>query len=214
MLNIERFVCNMFQENCYIVSDETGECVIIDCGAFYQEEKDAIVSYIKDNNLKPVHLLCTHGHIDHNFGNNALSAELNMQPEMHNADTPLYERLKEQASILCGVDLKEDIVPMGRYFSDGEIISFGSHKFKVINTPGHTPGSVFFYCEAENLAFSGDTLFRFSIGRTDFELGSYEDIIASLKNITSILPSSTTILPGHGPKTTIGEELRYNPYLK
>ena len=98
----------MFQENCYIVSDETGECVVIDCGAFYQEEKDAIVSYIKDNNLKPVHLLCTHGHIDHNFGNNALSAELNMQPEMHNADTPLYERLKEQASILCGVDLKED----------------------------------------------------------------------------------------------------------
>ena len=186
----------MFQENCYIVSDETGECAIIDCGAFYQEEKDAIVSYIKDNNLKPVHLLCTHGHIDHNFGNNALSAELNMQPEMHNADTPLYERLKEQASILCGVDLKEDIVPMGRYFSDGEIISFGSHKFKVINTP------------VAKLIIEKVT------GRTDFELGSYEDIIASLKNITSILPSSTTILPGHGPKTTIGDELRYNPYLK
>lgn len=103
---------------------------------------------------------------------------------------------------------------LGTLLSDTSVITFGNHKLNVIHAPGHTPGSVFYYCEEENCAFSGDTLFCMSIGRTDFEMGSYKDIIKSLNMIIESLPSATTILPGHGPKTTIEKELKNNPFLR
>lgn len=213
MINIQRFVCNMFQENCYVVNDETNECVIIDCGAFYEEERDAVVNYIKDKGLTPKHLLCTHAHIDHNFGNNTIYNEFGLKPEVCAKDGMLMERLREQAMAFVGLDFKEEIPSVGRFLSDNEIVSFGNHQFRVINTPGHTPGSVFFYCEEENLAFSGDTLFRMSIGRTDFQFGSYDDIVKSLAHIARLLPEDTLILSGHGEQTTIKDELKYNPYM-
>ena len=104
--------------------------------------------------------------------------------------------------------------PVGKYLSDDDLIEFGTHRFTIIPTPGHTPGSVFFYCKEEKIAFSGDTLFRMSIGRTDFELGNYDDIIVSLKSLSGHMPLETTILPGHGPQTTLGEEVQCNPYFK
>ena len=82
MLNIQKFVCNMIQENCYVVSDETKECIIVDCGAYYPEERKAIVQYIRDNQLTPKHLICTHGHIDHNFGNNTIYNEFGLKREV------------------------------------------------------------------------------------------------------------------------------------
>jgi glyoxylase-like metal-dependent hydrolase (beta-lactamase superfamily II) len=86
MLNIQRFVCNMLQENCYVVSDETKECVIVDCGVYYQEERKALVNYIRDNGLVPKHLIATHGHLDHNFGNNTIYEEFGLKVELHHAD--------------------------------------------------------------------------------------------------------------------------------
>lgn len=214
MLNIQKFVCNMFQENCYVVSDETNECVIIDCGAFYEEEKKALTNYIKDKKLTPQHLICTHAHIDHNFGNNIIYESFGLKPEVCIDDSILMNKLKEQAQFFIGLDYKEKIPSVGRYFSYNDIIKFGSHKFRIISTPGHTPGSVFFYCKEENISFSGDTLFRMSIGRTDFELGDYDAIIKSLKNIRKELPEDTVILSGHGESTTLKDELRYNPYFR
>ena len=212
MLTIQRFECNMLQENCYIISDETKECVICDCGAYYPAERAAIVDYIRDNGLTPVHLLSTHGHIDHNFGNNTIFDEFGLKPEVHKEDQHLMDMLAEQAETLVGITLDYAMPPVGKYFGDGDEITFGSHRLKVIETPGHSKGSVFFYCPEEAIALSGDTLFRNSIGRTDYLGGSMFQIIQSLRMITQ-LPDDVVILPGHGDKTTIGLELASNPYL-
>ncbi len=202
----------MLQENCYIISDETKECVICDCGAYYPAERAAIVDYIRDNGLTPVHLLSTHGHIDHNFGNNTIFDEFGLKPEVHKEDQHLMDMLAVQAETLVGITLDYAMPPVGKYFGDGDEITFGSHRLKVIETPGHSKGSVFFYCPEEAIALSGDTLFRNSIGRTDYLGGSMFQIIQSLRMICQ-LPDNTVVYPGHGPQTTIGTELSSNPYL-
>lgn len=212
MLKIERFVCNMIAENCYIVSDETKECVIVDCGAYYPEERKAIKDYISTNGLKPVHLIATHGHIDHNFGNNTVFDSFGVQVEVHQDDEYLMDILPEQAERIAGVKLDYDMPAVGRYLNGNDIINFGNHHFTIIETPGHSKGSVFYYCKEEHVAFSGDTLFQGSIGRTDIAGGSMFQIIQSLRTISQ-LPDETVILPGHGEQTTIGRELAENPYL-
>ena len=213
MIEIKHFVCNAFQENCYIASDETKEAVVIDCGALYEEESAAIATYIHDNKLKPVHLLATHGHIDHNFGNRFIFNEYKLKVEVNARDKQLMEHLPEQAKTLCGLTLEEELPPVGLYLPDSGKISFGNHTLQILHTPGHSPGSVFFVCEEEKLVFSGDTLFRHSIGRTDFYFGSFDDIMESLHSKVAKLPAETVVLPGHGPQTTIGHELSSNPYL-
>lgn len=201
----------MIKENCYVVSDSSKECVIIDCGAYYEEERRAIVDYILNDNLKPVHLLVTHGHLDHNFGNNTVFDEFGLKPEAGYGDRELIENLKGQAKDTFGVEVDYDFPPVGHYFDDEEVISFGNHQLSIIPTPGHTPGGVTFYCKEEKVAFTGDTLFKGSIGRTDLG-GSMFMIINSLRELAQ-LPDDTTILPGHGDSTTIGDELAHNPYM-
>lgn len=212
MLKIERFICNMLQENCYVVSDESKECVIIDCGAFLPEERKNIVSYIRDNNLVPKHLIATHGHIDHNFGNNTLFQEFGLAPKVHKGDKSLMEALPEQAQAFAGIVLEYDMPPVGKYLDETDRISFGNHAFTIIETPGHSCGSIFLYCKEEKIAFSGDTLFKGSIGRTDFAGGSMLQMMQSLRMIGQ-LPDDTEIYPGHGNSTTIGMELATNPYM-
>lgn len=214
MLKIEKFECNMFQENCYIASDETKECVIIDCGALYKEERSAIGSYIKANELTPKRLICTHGHLDHNFGDAEIFKLYGLRPELSAKDEMLISNLKAQSESFLGMEMNEAGVSAGRFFGENETIEFGSHSFTVISTPGHTPGSVMFYCEKENVVFSGDTLFKMSIGRTDFQFGSYKDIVESLKKVCHSLPADCIVLPGHGEQTTIGFEMEHNPYIR
>lgn len=214
MIKIERFVCNMFQENCYVVNDETGEAVIIDCGTFYEEERNALMAYIRNNNLDVKHLIATHGHLDHNFGNDLIEKELKLKVEVYSEDEELMNNLDLQTRQLLRMPYPFDIAPVGRYLHEDDMISFGRHQLSIIPTPGHSPGSVVFYCKEENIAFSGDTLFRMSIGRTDFAGGSYEEIIHSLKMLTTTLPPHTQVLPGHGTATTIGDEKLYNPYIR
>ena len=213
MLEIKIFMCNLLQENTYIVSDDTKECVIIDCGAYYEEERTAIVPYIKENELTPKHLLCTHGHFDHNFGIDTIFQTFGLRAEIAAEDDYLVNDLNEQFMDIVGAPLRREFPKAGRFFEPDEVIHFGRHELKVLKTPGHTPGGVVFYCEEEKVVFSGDTLFRMSIGRTDFKGGSYEDLMNSLKNVIAKLPADTVVYSGHGPKTIIGEELRYNPYL-
>ena len=213
MLNVKRFMCNMLQENCYVVSDESHECVIIDCGAQYQEERGALSRYIKENGLTPMHLLATHGHLDHNWGNIALYEEFGLKVEARAEDEFLIAHLGKQASELFGFQLNEEEAPIGHYFSEGEEIHFGIHTFTVLHTPGHTPGGCVFYCESEKTVFTGDTLFRMSIGRTDFEGGSWKEMTESLQLLAK-LPADTVIYSGHGPQSTIADELQFNPYLR
>ncbi len=212
MLNIVRFVCNPIQENTYVMSDETNECVIVDCGAFFPEERKAIVDYIRSNHLVPKHLIATHGHIDHNFGNNTMFEEFGLKPEVHADEAQLMDTLPEQAESFCNITLDYEMPAVGRFLSANDKICFGSHTFTILETPGHTPGSVFYYCKEENVAFSGDTLFHNSVGRTDIPGGSMFLLIQSLRAISQ-LPDETQILPGHGDYTTMGKEQTSNPYL-
>lgn len=214
MFHIQHFMCNPLQENCYVVSDETRECVIIDCGAYYEEEKDAIANYINQNQLKPVHLLATHGHLDHNFGNAFLFGRYGLKVEICAEDRQLVESLPEQASSLFGMEIDETQPETGHLLKDGDTVTFGNHALQVLQTPGHSHGSALFYCKEEQVAFTGDTLFRMSIGRTDFAEGSWTEMEHSLKNVVARLPKETIVLSGHGPKSTIADELIYNPYLR
>jgi glyoxylase-like metal-dependent hydrolase (beta-lactamase superfamily II) len=224
-MDIKRIMCNPLQENCYIVSDESRECVIIDCGAYYDEECTAIQRYITDQQLKPVHLLATHGHLDHNFGNVFIYKTYGLKPEICEGDKELLENLPQHAQELFGMNIPDEQPPIGRLLKNDDIITFGNQQLRVILTPGHSHGSAIFYSQAENVAFSnqrsqcgvafsGDTLFRMSIGRTDFAEGSWTDMEQSLHTIAALLPPDTLILPGHGPQTTLSDELAHNPYMR
>lgn len=211
MLNIKIFEVNPLQENCYVVSDETKECVIIDCGAFSPEEQQEIINYITFEGLKPVHLLATHGHLDHNFGIDAMNKAFGLKLELHRGDERAVRELKQQAESLFGMII--NFVPqIEGFLANNQEVKFGNHTLKSLATPGHTMGGLCFYCEEESTLFSGDTLFRQSIGRTDLPGGSMFMIINSLRFLCQ-LPDTTRVLPGHGPETTIGFELAHNPYL-
>lgn len=212
MLNVKKIECNMLQENCYIVSDNTNQCVIIDCGAYYTEEQQAIITYIKENNLKPIHLLATHGHLDHNFGNGFIEDVFSLRPAIHEDDSNKLENLNQQAKDFFGMQTNLKEPKPEKILHDKDIISFGNHQLKVLHTPGHSAGSVAYLCEEEKIIFTGDTLFRHSIGRTDFKDGLMFAIIQSLRMLSQ-LPDDIKVYPGHGLSTTIGEEVAHNPYL-
>jgi glyoxylase-like metal-dependent hydrolase (beta-lactamase superfamily II) len=214
MMEVKTFVVNPIQENTFVVSDETKEAVIIDCGALYPSEHQAIKRYLSNNELTLKHLLCTHGHLDHCFGNITIYEEFGLKPEVMADDEFLITKLDEQARNIFGFTLEDAIPPVGHYLTEGEVITFGNHQLKVIATPGHTPGSAVFYCEEEGVAFTGDTLFYMSVGRTDFERGSYSQLMESLEKLKQQLPPATKLYTGHGPSTSMETELRGNMYLR
>ena len=212
MLRIQTFEVNPLHENCYVINDETKECVIIDCGALTETEQNAVIAYINEEGLKPIHNLGTHGHLDHHFGDAAILSAFNLQPEVAEGDKFLMQHPKDAALQMLGMDLNIDLPAGNLKLTENEDVKFGSHTFKIIRTPGHSPGSVSFYCAEENVLFTGDTLFKGSIGRTDFPGGSMFQIISSLRELAQ-LPDKTIVYPGHGPQTSIGFELAHNPYM-
>lgn len=213
MITIKKFECNMLDTNCYVVSDSSKECVIIDCGAWYDAERQAIVNFIDNEGLKPVRLIATHGHLDHNFGNNTICEHYGLQPEVSEEDRTLMEGMKQQAREMFGMTIDYDFPETDHWLKDGESILFGSHKLVVIATPGHSPGCVCLYEPNDHVLFTGDTLFKMSVGRTDLWGGNYHQLVLSMDRL-KVLPDDTRILPGHGPQSTIGEEKRYNPYMR
>ena len=211
MLNVKTFSVNPLQENTYVISDETHECVIIDCGAFTPDERSEISDYIDTEVLKPVALLATHGHLDHNLGIGYIFEKYQLKVTLHRGDERLLREMKIQGESMFGIIV--DFTPQIETFvNDGDEIHFGRHTLRCITTPGHTMGGVSFYCAEEKALFSGDTLFRLSIGRTDLPGGSMFMIINSLRQLCQ-LPDDTTVYAGHGPSTTIGYELAHNPYM-
>ena len=213
MLKIETFVVNMIQENCYIVSDETHETVIIDCGAFYDNDKERIKAYIEKNKLVTVHSIFTHGHFDHIIGSKFLFDTYGIKPEIPAKDTDLYYDCEKQLNDFVGLNINLQLPNINKIIDDKYEIKFGTHTLSVINTPGHTPGGVSFYCKEENVLFSGDSLFYCSVGRTDLPGGDGNVLIEMLKQNILTLPEETTVFPGHGCATSIGFEKENNPYI-
>ncbi len=218
MLKVKQFLFNPVCVNTYVVSDETGEGVIIDCGCADEREWQELDGYLKANNIKVCHLLNTHLHLDHVFGNQFAIKYLNLKPEASALDYPLYSNLHSQVAMFFGLRIADSLnydyaSILGPSLNDGDEVRFGKSSLKVIFTPGHTPGGLCFYSETDKVLFSGDTLFQGSIGRTDLEGGSYPTLIRSITNRLQPLPDETTVYSGHGGTTTIGYEKKYNPYL-
>ena len=211
MLNIKNIQCNMLAENCYIVSDESKECIIIDCGASSEAEYEYIDAYITSNELTPKQHILTHGHFDHIMGAKWVYEKYGLQPTICEMDAETYKNFRNDIQSF-GFTVDYDLPPIGHCLNDGDTISWGKHELKVIHTPGHSKGGVVYYCAEEHIAFTGDTLFRNGIGRTDLPGGNMFQIIQSLRKLTQ-LPDDTDVYPGHGSKTTIGYELATNPYL-
>lgn len=203
----------MFPVNCYVIWDETKEAVVIDAGCFYDEEKQALKNFILSNELNVKHLLNTHLHLDHIFGNPFMLKEFGLQAEACQIDEFWLESAPKQ-SRMFGFDLKEAPVPLGKYLIDGDIITFGNITLEAIHVPGHSPGSLVFYCNKENCMFSGDVLFQGSIGRADLTGGNFEELKEHICSRLFILPNETIVYPGHGAPTTIGIEKAENPFFR
>nr|WP_320058438.1 MBL fold metallo-hydrolase [uncultured Bacteroides sp.] len=212
-MKIKRFEFNMFPVNCYVIWDETKEAVVIDAGCFYDEEKQALKNFILSNELNVKHLLNTHLHLDHIFGNPFMLKEFGLQAEACQIDEFWLESAPKQ-SRMFGFELKEAPVPLGKYLIDGDIITFGNIALEAIHVPGHSPGSLVFYCKEENCMFSGDVLFQGSIGRADLTGGNFEELKEHICSRLFVLPNETIVYPGHGAPTTIGIEKAENPFFR
>jgi glyoxylase-like metal-dependent hydrolase (beta-lactamase superfamily II) len=200
-----------FQQNCTILFDEdTRLGVIVDPGG----DVSTIVETVRGNHITPVEIWITHGHIDHAGGADELRDILGVPVAgPHILDEPLLQQLENQAKMF-GVEMAvRNLVP-DRYLEEGDTLSFGGHDFKVLFCPGHSPGHVVFYNEAQRFAHVGDVLFNGSVGRTDLPGGDHETLIASIRDKLLPLGDEVGFICGHGPGSRIGDERRSNPYLR
>ncbi len=210
---IKKFEFNPFPVNTYILWDEVSkEAIIIDAGCYFEEERTELINYIRDNKLTIKHLLATHLHLDHNFGNPFVSKTFNIELEANKGDEFLLQNMEAQARAF-NMPLPDAPIPIGKYINENDEISFGTNILKAIHVPGHSPGSIVYYCEQEKVAFAGDVLFRSSIGRTDLAGGDFNTLITGIKNKLFTLPDDTIVYPGHGPSTSIGFEKQHNPFI-
>jgi hydroxyacylglutathione hydrolase len=197
--------------NCTVLADETsGEAIVVDGG----DGVDDVAALLKRNGWRAKLLVHTHAHIDHIGDLGKLRDLTGAKGLLHPADLPLYQTLAWQARWL-GLDGAPPIVPLDGELRDGDVIEVGAIRFRVLHTPGHTPGSVCFAVEENDSTrlLTGDTLFAGSIGRWDLGGTSMEDIVHSIQTKLMEYDDATPVVPGHGPFTTIGTERRFNPYL-
>lgn len=211
MIHIKGFTFNPFQENTYVLYDETMECVIIDPGCYSPEEKLELTEFIKNKKLKPSKLLNTHCHIDHILGNKYVAETWGIELFIHELEENLLH-LAQSYGANWGI-FAEKSPAASAFINEGDIIQFGNSKLEIIFAPGHSPGSICFYNMENKFCISGDVLFHQGIGRTDLPGGDYETLISSIKNKLFGLPYDTIIYPGHGAATSIGAEKVSNPFL-
>lgn len=211
MIKIQRFVCNYLQENSYVACGDSG-CVIVDPGFQGDGELAALYSYLDSESPAPDAILLTHGHFDHILGVTAIVRRYGIPVYMSAADACVL-----QTAPRYGFALQAPEVDASFGFTaveDGSLLKFKDLEFKTISTPGHTPGCVCYYSEADSVLFTGDTLFAGAIGRTDLQYGDYDSEIRSIMEKLIFLPGGTDIYPGHGPASTIARERRENPFLE
>ncbi len=211
MINIKSFTFNPYQENTYILYDETLDCVIIDPGMYTGEEENAMLHFITDNKLKPVLLLNTHCHIDHVLGNKWICNTYGLLPQFHKGEVPVISAVPAYAPQM---GMRYEVSPLPEVFlQETGSVNFGNSELELIFAPGHSPAHLCFYSAADNFLIGGDVLFYGSIGRTDLPGGNFNMLINSIKNKLFTLPDECKVHPGHGPATTIEHEKKYNPFL-
>ncbi|MFN8165443.1 MAG: MBL fold metallo-hydrolase [Bacteroidia bacterium] len=211
MLTIQTLTFNPFSENTYILSDESGECIIIDPGCYSAEEKAELSSLISSKSLRPVKLVLTHAHIDHILGNNYVCGKYNIPIVMCEIETQLLQSGPVYGQ-MWGIECEPSPEP-SEFLKDGDILKFGTTELEVLFTPGHSPGSLSYFHRESKRLIAGDVLFRESIGRTDLPGGSFEVLEKSIREKLYSLDDEVIVYPGHGPETTIGWEKGNNPFV-
>lgn len=207
-MEIKSLVVGELGVNCYIVAEkESKEAIVIDPGDYAEH----IMEIIKKNEYKISYIVNTHGHADHIGANSALKAKTGGKIVIHGADAPMLENAKLNLSLFMGTTILSD--PADILLKDGDNITIGNIRLKVLATPGHTEGGICLLSTENQVLFSGDTLFAGSIGRTDFPGGSMTDLISSIKNKLFNLSNEIKVYPGHGESSSIGLERRTNPYF-
>ena len=210
MMNIQTMPVGSYQCNCSILScEDTMEAIIIDPG----DEGDRLVKLVEERGFKIKFLLHTHAHRDHIGGTRRVKEKCGGKIVLHKDDMYLYDTCELQSQMM-GLPLCS-APPVDKFLEDEEHYGFGSFHVKAIHTPGHTPGSSSFLISAgsDQVLFAGDTLFRRSVGRTDLPGGNFKTLAKSVRKRLFTLDGDTVVIPGHGPASTIGEEVHENPFV-
>ena len=211
MLQIKLFEFSPIQENTYVLYNEFNECLIIDPGYYYDDEKDELVNFLIKMDLKPKMLLNTHCHLDHVFGNKFIAEKFGLTLQIHRNEKLVLD-FAPKSGLLYNLPFDNyngDFI----YLEEGNKILLGNDELTVIEAPGHSPGHICFYCAAQHFIISGDVLFKRSIGRTDLPGGDHETLLKNIREKLFTLPGETKVYSGHGPVTTIGEEKNQNPFF-
>jgi len=212
MAVVAEFTFNPFQENTYVLYDDTKECVIIDPGCYTAGEKEQLAAFIENADLKPVLLLNTHCHLDHVFGNAFVAKKYGLDLVIHKGELPVLAAVPE-VSKMYGVPNVEESPAPTKFLEGGDVVEFGESKLEVLFTPGHSPASISFYSRKDGFVIGGDVLFQNSIGRTDLPGGDFPTLIRSIKEQFFPLGDDVRVYSGHGPATTVGAERQGNQFL-
>jgi len=211
MIKVNSFQFNAFQENTYLIHDETRDAVIIDAGCYDKDEHNELTSFIEINNLNVIKLINTHSHVDHVLGCNFVKEYYKVKLGIHKLDEPTLRSVKVYAPAYGFVHYEE--ANADYFFEEGEKITFGHSEMEILFVPGHAPGHVAFVNKEQKICISGDVLFYRSIGRTDLPGGDFNTLIRSIREKIFPLGNDMVVYPGHGPATNVGDEIKQNPFL-
>lgn len=212
MIKIQKFTFNPFQENTYLLYDESKSAVVIDPGCYDREEEKEINSFIENHDLNLEKVLNTHCHIDHMLGNAFFYNVYGLKPIVHKSDLIILKSAKDYGQAF-GINPIPSPEPE-EFIEEGDIVHFGNSSLDVLHIPGHAPGHVIFKNDLQKIIIGGDILFYGSIGRTDLPGGNHETLIKSIQEKLMTLDHDFTVYPGHGPSTNIGFEKKNNPFLQ
>lgn len=212
MLQIQSFTFSPIQENTYVLYNEFKHAIIIDPGCYFDDEKELLKSYITDKGLKPLALLNTHCHLDHVFGNKFVAETFDLTLQLHEKEKTVLA-YAPTSGLMYNMPF-DNYSGKFIFLKEGDKVTLDEDELHVIEAPGHSPGSICFYCGRQNFLIGGDVLFQRSIGRTDLPLGDHQTLLNSIRKKLFILPNETIVYSGHGPETEIGIEKKENPFLK
>ena len=212
MLKIHKLTFNPFSENTFVVTDETNDCAIIDPGCCNDKERNELVTTVEAHGLKPVLLLNTHCHIDHIPGNKFVFEKYGLLPQIHALELDILRKAPMFAEFF-NFQCEPSPEPV-KFLKENDEVKLGNTVFKVLFTPGHSPGSISFYSEKDSAVLSGDVLFYRSVGRFDLPESNGKDLYQSLVNVMMKLPDNVKVYSGHGPETSIGFERKNNEFIQ
>ena len=211
MFHVKVFKFSPIQENTYLLYNDSHKAIIIDPGCYAAEEQETLKKFLTDNQLEPVQLLNTHCHLDHVFGNDWVHKTYGLELYIHPNEEKMLE-FAPKSGENWGMPFINYSGPL-HFLNQENTISLGQDQLTIRFTPGHSPGSISFYCAEQGFIISGDVLFYESIGRTDLPMASHEQLLNSIKEQILTLPDEVVVYSGHGRPTTIGHERKNNPFL-